>query len=348
MDLATDTNVSVLFESDHEIFRLFELPQDLAAKLESEKPSALYLKSATSSASKESQDFQAAVLCTDDKTFNLRQVHSSNSIFLIQSSESEGSEPASANLTIVGSLKTILEAQPADVDVVPIFQGLPSYNGQELPPQSEGVTNSGTLASSGRSELLSNAPVSRTEFDVMWTEITACELNGITYIPTPQILARAWHALNEAMTAEGIDPDAHLSIDDLCTLVVVDGFPRPLVKAILSRLSGDDVATTKDIRLDSKKATAWVGKMTLQALSVNDQPLGLQFFLQKWKDSLPAKWHSALSLELLEECILQPTSQTISYENTTASSSFGTHMSSKLNEKKSSTRKWHDKFRKRV
>lgn len=101
-------------------------------------PESLWLKSAESpNVNNDSkQPSPSAVLCTDDHTFQLRQVQSSNSVFILQPSESlHGDELPSPSLSAIAQCTATLELIPSDkvasfaMAARLLKRSLPSYRG---------------------------------------------------------------------------------------------------------------------------------------------------------------------------------------------------------------------------
>ncbi|KAL4801137.1 sister chromatid cohesion protein Dcc1 [Aspergillus venezuelensis] len=124
--MSTQSTPSILFthRSPQQGFRLLELPPDLAKLLATENPPVLELKSpppsttATTSttavngtAPNPATDY--VNLCTADKTYSIRQVHSSNSLHILR--PSDGGAVKKGDLKIVGAAKT--NGGDADIDM---------------------------------------------------------------------------------------------------------------------------------------------------------------------------------------------------------------------------------------
>ena len=80
-------------------------------------PESLWLKSAESpNAHHSEQPSPSAVLCTDDHTYQLRQVQSSNSIYILQPSESSHGNDRipSQSLLAIAQCTSTLELIPSD------------------------------------------------------------------------------------------------------------------------------------------------------------------------------------------------------------------------------------------
>ena len=82
-------------------------------------PESLWLKSAESSSSNvdSKQPSPSAVLCTDNHTFELRQVQSSNSVFILQPSENRHGDNKipSPSLSAIAQCTSTLELVPSDI-----------------------------------------------------------------------------------------------------------------------------------------------------------------------------------------------------------------------------------------
>ena len=103
-------------------------------------PESLWLKSAESpNAHHSEQSGPSAVLCTDDRTYQLRQVQSSNSVFILQPSESSRGNDRipSQSLLAIAQCTSTLELIPSDAAASfaltsqLLKKTLPSYNGAD-------------------------------------------------------------------------------------------------------------------------------------------------------------------------------------------------------------------------
>ncbi|KAL4968416.1 putative sister chromatid cohesion protein Dcc1 [Aspergillus stella-maris] len=127
--MSTQSTPSILFthRSPQQGFRLLELPPDLAELLASEDPPVLELKSpspsttaapsttatnGTGTAPNPATDY--VNLCTANKTYSIRQVHSSNSLHILR--PSHGGAVKKGDLKIVGAAKTNGEDENIDMD----------------------------------------------------------------------------------------------------------------------------------------------------------------------------------------------------------------------------------------
>lgn len=187
------------------------------------------------------------MLCTDDRTFHIRQVNSSNSIFILQPSQAqfindEGSIPTEAVSAI---------AQPtATLELIPSSSHGPSLLKQILPTygtskaESEGETEPATLPPvadrMSKCAVLDNVPLSSGEFEALWAQMCAFEHEGQAWLPTATLLAAVWNAIISAATANSIDLRQSFQTQSITEMVREDGFLVPLIEAVVRRLRSDD------------------------------------------------------------------------------------------------------------
>ena len=172
-----DSGIPLEISNQQQNLRLLELPPSLLTLLVSKNPpkyvpalsvyvlhrtfadmsESLWLKSAESpSADVDSKQSRPnAVLCTDDSTYQLRQVQSSNSILILQPSESRSSddEIPSPSLSAIAQCTATLELIPSDTaasfaNVLRLLrQSLPLYSGIDT---DVGLGTNTTFSSTGK------------------------------------------------------------------------------------------------------------------------------------------------------------------------------------------------------
>lgn len=229
---------------------------------------SLWLKSAESpSANVDSkQPNPSAVLCTDDHTYQLRQVQSSNSVFMLQPSESrrDDDEVPSPSLLAIAQCTATLELIPSDNVASSAMasrllkKSLPSYRGIDT---DVGLGTDTTFSSKKRALLdiwdglwrltwylgeykdknaiLQDAPVSTKEFDKTWKQQCAFEVLGCARLPTPSALAMIWKSILSAATVSGVNLEKGFDLKSLAEMVGSDGFPLAFFMAVMIRLVSD-------------------------------------------------------------------------------------------------------------
>lgn len=184
-----------------------------------------------------------AVLCTDDHTFELRQVHSSNSIFVIRPSRTalndrEQSGFTTTSVHAVAECATTLELKPSSRSNVDLVKNLlPTYRGLE---DNTEVSYPNQLVK-GKERISEDAPLSSAEFEAAWVDLCAFELNKNAVLPVTPVLHGVWKSILSAAAVKGLKLDVNVFIQDVAGLVEEDGFPQNLLQAVVSRLSINQV-----------------------------------------------------------------------------------------------------------
>ena len=187
-----------------------------------------------------------AVLCTEDQTFQIRQVQSSNSVLVVRPSEGRpGPDETGAfspRLSIACHCPTTLELVLTKPHGAGLFKSrIPTYERFDLddPRELEVTDDRGLSPKLDKLSLSDELPLSRNEFDQTWIDMCCFELNGQAYIPTPAVLLRGWSLLLNTATLEGLDFAKNFSIDIFEDSVEDGSCPFALLVAIITRLAED-------------------------------------------------------------------------------------------------------------
>ena len=181
------------------------------------------------------------MLCTNSQTYQVRQVQSSNSVFVVQPSEAKPAVDSipSNNLSAIAQCTATLELShviPATIGF--LKQHLPVYGS----PQSITKLTIGTPSAErlSKESLLLDAPFSVGEFDNACKELCIFEEEDQVWIPTDSVIAGVWKSIILAATMKSIDLGEGFAIAALSGIVEEDGYPLTLYKAVLDRLSSGD------------------------------------------------------------------------------------------------------------
>ncbi|KAJ4301784.1 hypothetical protein N0V90_003878 [Kalmusia sp. IMI 367209] len=339
--MATQQNEGgVPFAVAHELqtFRLLELPPEIVELIEAPNPPLLSIKSLPPAASGTPNGKPAyAVLCTPNKSFQIRQVQTSNSVFVTQPAyDAHGNEIPIPATCAIASCTATLELHPADAsaatyleDVLPVYDII---NG-EVDTTENGV---------GKTGIFAHVPLSLGQCQRGWEDIMAFELSGSSYRPSMNTLAQVWASINAAALAEGVKLDSQFLGTDIAKLVEEESYPAPLVLAIFRHLASIDQDTSGQWScLDRLKTVSFVGKIFLQARRSSSEYLIVDF-LDDWKDSLPEAWRGDAELKTIEGTYDLPSSTTIRAKSAT------TTPTARSAAPKTATAKgkWHEKFAK--
>ncbi|KAL1597831.1 hypothetical protein SLS60_008318 [Paraconiothyrium brasiliense] len=317
----------VPFAVAHELqnFRLLELPSEIVELLEAPNPPPPNAQPAY------------AVLCTPNKSFQIRQVQTSNALFVTQPAlDAHGNDIPTPTTCAIASCTATLELHPADTPAVVYLEDvLPVYDivGGEVDAVQNDRSKAGVFA---------DIPLSSGQCEQGWAEVVAFELSGNTYRPSVNTLRQVWSSINATALAEGIRLDSQFLGYDLAELVQEEGFPAPLALAIFKHLAsaGQDTSGQWSC-LDRRKTTSFVGKNLLQAKRASSGYLIVDF-IEEWKDSLPEAWRGDAALESIGGHYDTPTSTTIVAKGIPAS-----HTTEAAAPKAAAVKgKWHERFAK--
>ncbi|KAK7732101.1 hypothetical protein SLS57_001081 [Botryosphaeria dothidea] len=327
-------------------FRLLELPDSLLDLLTSQNPPVLSIKSkpapTTSSASAQ-QKQASAVLCTADKTYHLRQVHTSNSVHLTQPANlTAGSDalPTPA-ISAVAKCGALLELLPvSESPVAALREAITRIWHSERWDGETTADFSGEVVEKSKEEFYADVPFSDQECEKAWIELCAFEFEGRPVLPTLPALWMYWRTIFTTAVAEGIDLQAQFQIAHLAkTLKDEEDLISELVEAIFHRLLPDDQMAGDDwAAVDRAKCIPWVGRNLLAALySHHGTARPTAEFLDLWRDALPEAWRADAVLEAIQGDYTFPSDHTIAPKGV-ESKPEGTAASK-------APRKWHEKFK---
>ena len=289
MSTQEDLGISFEISNEQQNFRLLELPPSLLALIASKDPpkyvlilntrdlqdkysadmsESLWLKSAEDPSAyiDSNQPGPSAVLCTNDHTYQLRQVQSSNSVFVLQPSESRcgGNEIPTPSLLAVAQCTATLELIPSDAATSFVMvsrllkKSLPPYKGidtdvglgtnttfssKRKAPQDQVVLPLILTSCLGKHKdknaILHDAPLSTEEFNKAWNQVCAFEVLSRAWLPTPSALAMIWKSILSAATIRGVNLEKTFDLKSLAEMVGNDGYPWALFMAVMKRLVSD-------------------------------------------------------------------------------------------------------------
>ena len=171
----------------------------------------------------------------------MRQVQSSNSIFVLQPTErtesDNNTEDAVPKLSAIAQCVSTLELVPAPPQVQGYLrENLHVYersNGDKeamIPRSIQATQNS-------RNTLLCHAPFSETEFNKTWSDLCCFEMDGFSFLPTSQARLEAWDSFLSAATIHDVNLGSPISIEAVKNTTEGCSHPYPLFAAIFERLS---------------------------------------------------------------------------------------------------------------
>ncbi|KAL1957390.1 hypothetical protein VTO42DRAFT_6070 [Malbranchea cinnamomea] len=334
--------------SPQQSFRLLELPPDLLELLSSKDAPTLHFKSPPEGSG------GYVNLCTPTQSYFLRQVHSSNSIFLIRPNErlganQNGKDEAVDNnkfaaVTAVGLCKSTLELQKIKDPESGVRQAMRSrlrvYDVDDMEADEEAMDVDASerhVDSRDRKNRIlvgffADTPFSTAECEKAWVEMCGfvhhIRESGKTvcWVPTAQVLLSLWKKILEGAVLEGIDLGTQFLTRDLWRSVE-GSVPKGLFDAVLQRLMDDSSAAESgriysDIKwasLNSDKLVSWTGEVYLQATAPTpSSAISQPKYLDGWKDLLPEHLRKEASLDKIQN-YYRTVGSGICYRNTAES-----------------------------
>ncbi|CAO2654880.1 Nn.00g116130.m01.CDS01 [Neocucurbitaria sp. VM-36] len=329
----------VPFSIAHELqhFRLLELPPEIVEVIDAPNPPRLSIKSHAPSPPSGAPNAKPAyaVLCTPNKTFQLRQVQTSNSLFVTQPAlEPHGNEIPIPAACAIALCTATLELHPSTASAVTLLK--------EVLPVYDIVAGDVDATGNGRNKasVFDDVPLSEGECQTAWLELMAFELEENSYQPSANTLSQIWRSINAAALAEGVKLDSQFLTGDVTRAVAEEGHPPGLVEAIIARLSKDDSDSNGAwSSLDRAKTVMFAGKTLLEAKRGND--FLIADFTDTWEDLLPESWRKDAQFTAIEGVYEFPSETTIRAKGKAAATANGENTAASM---KPSARKWHEKF----
>ena len=196
-----------------------------------------------------SQTTANAVLCTDNQTYQVRQVQSSNSIFILQPSECSFEADAVINqgLSAIAQCTATLELIPAQASaIIYLKHALSVYSEPESGTQSS--IASAAVENRSKQSILADAPFSLGELDGACEELCIFEVDSTAWLPTATMLVSLWKSIMSAATLRSVDLGKPFSVATLNAIVEEDGHSSALFDVLMSRLGSNHGDSVEDCK----------------------------------------------------------------------------------------------------
>ena len=189
-----------------------------------------------------------AVLCTQDETYQIRQVQSSNAVFVVQPSirlpRVQSESASSGSLSAIAQCNITLELGLSRPPTFSILKAsLPVWHGTE-------ATATDEFDQMNKQSVLKSVPFSSGEFDLAWRTACAFEFEGKAWLPADSALLALWESMILASTLRGIDLNHAFEVEALYRSIE-DTHPRPLYEAVLDVLCNNGKALLGDCEFHS-------------------------------------------------------------------------------------------------
>jgi len=284
--------IPLVYNREQEGLRLFELPPELVAALTSPHPPKLLLKSA--SATKDSSTFNPShvVLCTPNQTYEVRQVQTSNQVYIIRADGStDGDEHAQReSLTAFATSTNTLELAKLDKSDTSKVKTAKQYLLDILPTYHGSIGNTKVT----KEEVYSNLPYSEEECEEGWIDTIAFTHGSHAYKPSARVLVNLWRTFSESLIIEGTSTANKLQRDDLDSIIEGSDYPQSLWEAVFDHLC---VTHTKhEIQFGQTKTVQWLSEVALITTRGDEKKTTP---LECLKGLLPEQWRAAATQETI-------------------------------------------------
>lgn len=187
------------------------------------------------------------MLCTDDQTFQIRQVQSSNSIFVLAPLEIP---PEDFREVDVHSYDLTAVAQcPSTLELVAITPSGEAFLRAHLPIYGKALASEQLadrilpFSAISKGALLLDAPLSSTEYQTSWVDLCCFEDHGSSYVPSDDTLLDAWSSILSTATIRGINLGRSFEIGAFRNDAHEADLPFPLIVAVFARLREESTSS---------------------------------------------------------------------------------------------------------
>lgn len=283
-----------------------------------------------------------AVLCTPDKTFNIRQKNSSNTVYILQPGHDDTSSIAEPGLTGISKPESTLETLPI------INFTAAAHIRQLLPILTTTGQLTGTRDSSTKSQLFKNVPFSDSECEFAYRELSVFVQSTTDHciVPSAQLKIETWLSMLENVRANGVDLTSELDQDAMLSLKDgLEDLETGLCDAIVHSFTSTNAEGRTSI--DSDRLLRWVGLNRLEADALKT-PISIATFKASWKDALPEKLRGKVEISLLSDRHqLSAGGKSIAFKDYALDLAVGADGAGAAGAKSTlgTKRKWHDKFK---
>ncbi|KAK6201638.1 sister chromatid cohesion protein Dcc1 [Scheffersomyces amazonensis] len=279
-------------------YKLMQLPPELLTYLKNDNTdNELVLKSTINS--------DQVVICSDSKTWRLRQMNHSNTALICDNMNInlnhkitdplipglEGEKINSFENQLIGFNSSSYEYELTPIAGKIEIENLPRYSGDKL---SDDTLNVGTVNWT-LAEILENSLISKHEFFAQWYELGGCIVDDYAYILTNEYITEILYLLITILISEEFNyKDDKANIDSIEKSVINQNHTinRSILETIIHKF-GDDISSTT-FKLNNSKIAQWFGIQTLSRTSSN--LINPKDFLLQWKSSLPSFYNVSLDM----------------------------------------------------
>lgn len=284
------------------------------------------------------------MLCTPNKTYNIRQKNSSNTVYILQpgqeGSTSNGSftEP---DLIGISKSESTLETLPS-----PKLTAA-TYIRRLLPVLATTGQATGTQTPLTKDQLFADVPFSDAECETAFSELSAFvdQSTENCVVPSAQYKLQAWLTILENSRAKALDLTSELNTDEILSLKDnLEDLPPGFFEAILHAFASTSGQRTS---IDPDRLVRWVGLNRLESDAPKTATL-VSSFKASWKDALPEKLRDKVDLALIgDRHQLSAGGRAVAFKDYALDLIAGVDGTGASESKSAlgTKRKWHDKFK---
>lgn len=289
-----------------------------------------------------------SVVCTHDKTFNLRQVSTSNTVLLAEPcvEQDDENQIPQQGLRAIAQPQSTLEVLPTtNLSAVPhIKSALPVFTSTRQYSAKDGIT---------KEDLFANNPLSDIECERGWKELACFEVElpaaRHAIIPSASVQLKAWKSILELANASMVDLTQTLGPEQMSVIVqdLDNEWPIALLKAMLRSMTVHPEADV--LELDSQMCAGHVGRALLKdSTDTSKGTISVAAFKAAWADLLPEQWRPYATLDTIEgSYTLENGGRDIVHAESSGVAAANANGGAPEEAKSTlgAKRKWHEKFR---
>lgn len=290
-----------------------------------------------------------AVLCTPDKTYNIRQKNSSNTVYILQPGNestipsSTASEVQQPRLVGISKPESTLETLPGSKSIAA------AHIRQLLPILTSTGQTTATTSPLTKPQLFSHIPFSDAECENAYRELSCFTdpINNHCICPSAQVKLQNWLSILQNARANAVDLLSELDKDSILSLKDgLEDLPAGLFEAILQAFTSTSSSPKGKTSIDPDRLVCYVGLSRLE-VDAAKLPIPPATFKTAWKDALPEQLRDKVDFALISDRhVLSAGGRAIAFKDYAVDLSPGdgtavTEGKSALGTK----RKWHDKFK---
>lgn len=308
-----DVYQEILSPNDY-VYKLVQLNPEILQHIGQDDESKLLIKSPLDEKSH-------IVLCTNDKTWKIRQMNHSNNVLLLN------------DMTINGFEKDVKHVVASETEHRNKLLGIANLSYEYELTKTKGYVNvtdvpiyDGTDESLklGRKvvikEILLDSPISEVEFGREWFKLGGIEIQGQAAIMKRNFVTSAIETLITLLISQRIDCTGgsfNIELNKMSELMLHQNKAYCLlVTQTLLHMFGDKDERSQMFRLKNDEIARWFGIETLR--NYGGESMAIKDFLIKWKASFPEFYNVPIDLDFIIGFYYRPFADTISFLDSSA------------------------------